>query len=190
MRLTLLTLPLLLISCCLCGQSNGLTASVGYFAPYGVQYGAKAGITIPWKNWESEKKEDQFRTYNVTIDPQIGYFTYPKVQNNFLINMDLAIHTRKNDKRFSPMASVGIGYLLGLQKQDGTVNLATGEINFETNTLHYFVPTVNLGFDISSKKSLGFYFKGFFGRKIIRELKDSSFFGAEAGITFNIHQKN
>ncbi|KAA3636528.1 MAG: hypothetical protein DWQ02_08115 [Bacteroidetes bacterium] len=172
------------------GQNTKMPVSIGYFAPYGVQYGAKAGISIPWKNWESDRKEDQIRSYNLTLDPQIGYFVFPEVQNNFFLNMELAIRSHKNEKRFSPMASAGLGYLLGLQKQEGSVNLATGEIDFETTALHYFVPTVSLGFNIKPKKSMGYYFKGFFGRKIIRGLEGSTIIGAEAGITFNINQKN
>ena len=82
--------------------------------------------------------------------------------------------------------SIGAGYLLARQKQGGTVNLGTGEIEDDVESLHYFLPTVNAGFRLIPKKKVGYYFKLFYGRKITGQQEDSVFFGLETGVNFNI----
>ena len=170
------------------GQANSNTLSIGYYAPYGIQFGAKLGASFTLKNWDKESESS--RVSKLSVQPQISYFVFPDVQHNVLLNNEIVYSLHKVDKRFFPMVSVGTGYLLAIQNTDGSVNLATGDISNNTETLHYFLPTFNLGFGIAPKKSIGFYTKAFYGHKIGSISENEAFFGIDLGILIQLQKRN
>lgn len=171
-------------------QRDTTSFSLGYFAPYGTHIGSKAGLSFNLKNWEPQKAGKKDRIHKLNLSPQIGYFFFSKVQHNYLINFEASYQSTSPGKRFSPLASVALGYLMARQKQGGAVSLATGDITYDVKTIHYFTPTVNLGFTISTKRNIGYYLKGFCGRKITTQQANSALFGLELGISAKIKRKN
>ena len=84
------------------------------------------------------------------------------------------------------MASIGLGYLLSRQKQGGSVHLGTGEITYDVQSIGYFTPTLNTGFDLKPRKVAGYYLRGFYGRKMTTYQENAAIFGLETGLIFNI----
>lgn len=190
LRTSLLFSLLFLLVFRVSAQKDDPTLSLGYFAPYGVQFGAKGTASFHLKDWHHKTSNDSTKTQQLNISPGIGYFVFPSVQRNYLLNVETIYQLRNSTKRFTPMASIGIGYLLSRQKLGGSVNLATGDITYDVETLHHFLPTLNIGFNIVPRKTIGYYLKGFFGRKFTADRANSSFFGLETGLTWYLKRKN
>ncbi len=171
------------------GQERSTELSVGYFAPYGLQFGGKIGASFNYKQWKLNAEDGAAPIHKLNINPQLGYFVNPDVQQNVLFNTELSYQRKKANKRFAPIAALGLGYLLAFQQLGGTVNLANGQIHTEKETLHYFTPTLNLGFEVEPKKSIGYYFKLFYGRKFGAQRVDSSIFGVEFGMLLKMKKK-
>jgi len=171
-------------------QKDTVAVSFGYFAPYGVQVGGKTGLSFNLKSWTVERENRSNKIRKIDVSPQVGYFFFPGVQNNLLLNCDVAYSVAKSGARVVPIASIGLGYLLARQRQEGTVNLATGELKQDVKTLHYFTPTVNAGFAVSTKRSMSYFMKAFYGRKIGFQQEDASFFGLELGLSVKLKREN
>lgn len=171
-------------------QKDKPAVFLGYFAPYGSQFGGKAAVSFHVKNWKKEDQTEARRTHQFYLSPQFGYFVFPSVQRNYLFNLESVYQRTRPNKRFAPTASVGLGYLLARQQQEGAVHLGTGEITYEVTSLHYFTPTIGLGFNIIPKKVIGYYLKGFYGRKITSQQENAAIFGLEGGLIFNVGYKN
>lgn len=179
---------ILLIVCCtscqlLIGQKSK-TVAVAYFAPYFGQIGGKVGLAFDLKTWQGNSAKGNM--HQLKVSPQLGYFVYPNVQENLFINSELTYQINSPDKRFYPMVGLGLGYLLGRQRQDGSVDLATGTISHNREALHHLVPTLSLGLGRKTEKSVGYYFKAFFGRKITFSAEYAAFFGLELGVNFKL----
>ncbi len=164
-------------------QSKPSSMYLGYFAPYGIQIGAKVGTSFEVKQWDASKSS---RSFSLSVRPHVGYFSFPDVQHNFLVNTEVVLRTRKSAKRFAPLASLGLGYILGRQRTDGTVDLGTGKRTFNVDTLHQLAPTIGLGFDVLPKKRLGFFLHAFYGPSLISQRANAAFFGLELGVLFNL----
>ena len=159
---------------------------ISYCAPYAIQTGGKIGTSFDLKQWESKTKKDISKTHRLQFSPQLAYFAFPTVQQNLLVNSELIYRYNKSDKRFYPKAGIALGYLWANQKKEGTVNLGTGEISYESENLHYFVPTLNLGFGGDPKKHIGYFFNAFYGRKFSAQAENDAFFGLEFGISIHL----
>lgn len=160
-------------------QMDTPSLTVGFFAPYGVQYGGKVAWAFTLKDYT---KIGRSRVDQLRFSPQVSYFVFPEVQRNVLINGAFLYQRLQPEKALAPMAALGFGYLLARQNQEGTVNLGTGEIDFVTESRHSFVPTLGLGVLINPQKRFGFYLKGFYGRKITAQYEDGAFFGLNFGL--------
>ena len=161
--------------------SQEIPLQISYYAPYGVQYGGKISTIFTYKNWPADSTNTQW-SHQFQIGPQLAYFVFPQVQQNVLINAEFLFRTQKIGSRFYPLGAIGLGYLISVQQQDGTIHLGTGKVTHNSTTLHQFVPTVNLGFGVDPKKHLGFYFKAFYGGKTILKEENEALFGAELGL--------
>ena len=171
-------------------QDQGIPIQVGYYAPFGIHLGAKVGSAFTLKSWSPTEEEGRHKIHALEIQPQIGYFQYPTVQENLLVNAEIVYRNRKSDKRFYRMASIGLGYIAGFQRQGGTVDLSTGDIAHDVETLHQFAPTINLGFGKDPSGKLGYYFKVFYGGQLGGPTENAAFFGAEVGLAFWIAKNN
>ncbi len=186
MKNTIAILFILLKCSATMAQDKAIPIDIGYFAPYVLQVGGKIGTSFELKNWKPQDETEKQIIHSLSISPQIGYFFNPNIQRNFLINTELVYKRKKSPTKIYPTASIGLGYMLGVQQQDGAVNLATGKIEKNTKSINYFVPTLNIGFAKDPKKILGYYFKASYGRRISTEVEDSALFGLELGLRINL----
>ena len=157
---------------------------VGYYAPYGNQFGARVGVAYPFKKWNTET-----RIKELNITPKLGYFVKPDIQQNYILDVALEYKWYKPSRKMQPKLGFSLGYLLSRQNVDGTVNLANGNINFRKRTLNAFVPTINFGFERKNEKLLSYYYSVFYGRKFLGQEVNSDFVGLEIGLIFNLSKK-
>ena len=174
----------------LIGQKTPVNLSTAYYAPYGVQYGFNLGVKIPFRQWPIETAMKNNRFYRLSFYPQLSYFVYPTVQRNIFLNQEWMISRHRMDKRFFSTLSIGTGYQLAWENQGGTVNLGSGDINNKREMEHQFVPTLNVGFGVDPEQKLGWYFKAFFGRRIVFNATNETYIGAELGLLFNLSKSN
>jgi hypothetical protein len=171
-------------------QNNNKEWQVGYFAPYISNMGGTVGYAFDLKELEDNSKEKRKRKQRLQFLTQLGYFAQTNVSRNLLLNPELVYRWNKSDKRFFLTSSVGAGYLLAFQRQDGTLNLGTGEIDYRYDALNYFLPTLNLGLGVEPKKHLGFFFKATYGRKLSVQNANAAFVGLSTGLIIKFHPKN
>jgi hypothetical protein len=168
-------------------QNNNKEWQVGYFAPYISNMGGTVGYAFDLRELEDNSTEQRKSKHRLQVLTQLGYFTQANVSQNFLLNPELVYRWNKLDKRFFLTSSVGTGYLLSFQRQDGSLNLGTGETDYRYDALNYFLPSSNIGLGVDPKKHLGFYFKATYGRKLSIQNANAAFVGISTGliVTFN-----
>ncbi len=177
-KTSLLFLVALFISCShLLAQKKAMEWQVGYTAPYLVNAGGNAGVAIDISTFNKPKSNHRLQVLS-----QLSYFSQFNIAHNLLVNPEIVYKWNRTSKRFYLSSSFGFGYLLSFQKQDGTLNLATGETDYRYDALHYFLPNFNLGFGIDPKKRLGFYFKATYGKKYGSKNISSGFAGVSTGL--------
>jgi hypothetical protein len=179
-----------LLSSSVLAQNNNKEWQVGYFAPYISNMGGTVGFAFDLKELGDNSKEKRKSKQRLQILTQLGYFTQTNVSQNFLLNPELVYRWNISNKRFFLTSSIGAGYLLAFQRQDGTLNLGTGEIEYGYDALNYFLPTLNLGLGVEPKKHLGFFFKATYGRKLSVQNANAAFVGLSTGLIIKFHPKN
>lgn len=176
-----------LISFSVVAQKKDLEWQLGYFTPYLSNMGGTVGCAFDLKELGEDSREQRKSKQRLQLLTQLGYFTQTNVSHNILLNPEWVYKLNRLNKRFFLTSSVGTGYLLAFQRQDGALNLGTGEIDYRYEALNYFLPTLNIGFGVDPKKHLGFYFKTSYGRKLSAQNANAGFFAISSGLilTFN-----
>jgi hypothetical protein len=185
-RTILLSIFTCLVTITLMGQITEKEWQVGYFAPYLSNLGGTVGYVFDLKELGEDSNEQRKNQQRLQLLTQLGYFTQTNVSQNILLNPELVYRWNKLDKRFFLTSSVGAGYLLSFQRQDGTLNLATGETDYRYEAQNYFLPTLNLGLGVTTKKHLGFYFKTTYGRKLSTQNANAGFVGISTGLILKL----
>ena len=178
-----------LVSSSVLAQNNNKEWQVGYIAPYISNRGGTVGYAFDLKELGDHSTEKRQGRQRLQFLSQLGYFTQPNVSRNLLFNPELVYRWNKSDKRFFLTSSVGAGYLLSFQRQVGTLNLGTGEIDYRYDALNYFLPTLNLGLRVEPKKHLGFSFKVSYGRKLSTQNVNAAFVGLSTGLIAKFNSK-
>jgi len=190
MRLLFLLIIILPLASNLAAQNKATELQVGYYTPYFANMGATVGYGIDVKNWEKVPENKRSKTHRLQLLPQLSYFNQPNTAHNLLLNPEIIYKWAKSGKRFYLASSIGTGYLLSFQRQEGAVSLSTGEIDYQNERLHFFVPNVNLGFGVDPRKRIGFYFKAFYGRKLSASQANAAFIGLSTGVLIKLSQNN
>lgn len=170
-------------------QERNIEWQVGYFAPYISNMGGTLGYAFDLKELGDNSTEIRKSKQRLQLLTQLGYFTQINVSHNLLLNPELVYKWNKSDKRFFITSSVGVGYLHSFQKQDGTLNIGTGEIDYKYEALNYFLPSLNIGLGVDPKKHLGFYFKATYGRKLSVQNANAAFLGLSTGFILKFNSK-
>ncbi len=165
------------------------TLQVGYFGPYFTNVGGTVGYAFTLKTWEKTSANKRSKTHSLQLLPQVGYYHQPRVSHNLLFNPEVSYQWQKRDKRFFLLAAVGTGYLLTFKKQDGIINLGTGDIDYRYKQLHSFVPNISLGFGVAPCKTISFYFKAYYGRQLRFDAVNTAFIGLSTGILIHLKYK-
>ncbi len=180
----------LLLSGSLFAQKADNTLHVGYIGPYFTNIGGTVGYAFTLKTWERTPPNKRNKTHSLQLLPQVAYYHQPRVSHNVLFNPELLYKWQKQDKRFFLLAAVGAGYQLTFKKQDGILNLGTGEIDYRYKQLHSFVPNMSLGFGVAPRTAIGFFFKAYYGRQLRFGAVNTAFIGFSTGILINLKYKN
>jgi hypothetical protein len=170
-------------------QRKDIEWQVGYFAPYLSNMGGTLGCAFDLKEIGEDSKEQRKSKQRLQLLTQLGYFAQTNVSHNILLNPELVYSWNKLDKRLFLTSSVGAGYLLSFQKQDGSLNLGTGETDYRYEARNYFLPTLNIGLGVDPKKLLGFYFKTSYGRKLSTLNANAGFFAISMGLILKFNSK-
>lgn len=170
-------------------QNSNKEWQVGYFAPYISNMGGTLGYAFDLKEFGDNSNKQRISKHYLQILTQLGYFTQTNVSHNLLLNPELVYRWNKSDKRFFLTSSVGAGYLIAFQRQDGSLNLGTGKMDYRYDALNYFLPTLNLGLGVDPKKHVGFYFKATYGRKLSVQNANAAFLGLSTGLILKFNSK-
>jgi hypothetical protein len=163
---------------------------LGYLAPYLTNTGVTAGWAFDLKEFGKNSIEQRKTVNRLQLLTQLGYFTQINVSKNIFLNPEMVYKWKKLDKRFFLTSSFGAGYLRSFQRQDGTLNLATGELDYRNEILNYFLPNLNVGFGLDAKKHLGFYLKSTYGRKVSMQNANAAFWAISTGLIVKINSKD
>ena len=165
---------------------NFLPISIGYYTPYGVNPGLKIGTYFEWKEWGNT--EDNNRK-TLSINPKIGYWNAISYSNNvhrtMLIDGSLEYKSYTRNQRFYGLAAVTLGYHLSFERVANSVNIGMGQQTPTIETLHYFVPTLNLGFGQRINDKLEYYFKIDGGQRLNTSTDNDLFVAAELGLVIH-----
>lgn len=178
--LSYLLLCFLLMTGTVIAQKQGSEWQLGYFAPYITHIGGTMGYSFDLKNSAQKRQHLQLLT-------SISYFSQIRVSNHIFLNPEVTYRWHTTGKRFFLSAAIAPGYLLSFQKQEGTLNLATGEIDYRYDVVNSFVPNLNAGLGIEPKKSIGFYVKASYGRRFNPESIQAAFMALSAGFIFKLN---
>jgi hypothetical protein len=172
------------------GQNSNKQWQVGYFTPYFSDRGVTVGYAFDLKELRDDSAEQRKSNHRLQILAQLGYYSQANLSNNILLNPELVYRWNKIDKRFFLTSSVGTGYLFTLQRQEGSLNLATGETDYRNDALNYFLPTLNMGLGVDPKKNVGFYFKTTYGKKFSKQNANKGIFAISTGLILKFNSKN
>lgn len=178
-----------LVSSSVVAQKKDMEWQVGYFAPYLSNMGSIVGCAFDLKEFGVDSKEQRKSKHRPQLLTQLAYFWQTNVSQNIMLDPELVYRWNTLDKRFFLSSSVGAGYLLSFQKQDGTLNLGTGEIDYRNKALNYFLPTLNMGLGVDPKKHIGFYLKTTYGRKFSTQNANAGFFAVSTGLILKFTSK-
>ncbi|MDP5170343.1 MAG: hypothetical protein NWR72_08850 [Bacteroidia bacterium] len=170
-------------------QERDIEWQVAYFAPYLSNIGGSLGRTFTLKELGENAKERRKSQQRLQLLTQCSYFTQSNVSQNLVLNPELVYRLNKSDKRFFFTSSVGAGYLLAFQRQDGSLNLGTGEIDYRYDAINYFLPSLNIGLGIDPKKYLGLFIKATYGGKLSVQNTNAAFFAISTGLMLRLHSK-
>ena len=157
---------------------------LSYFSPFGNNFGAKLGTTLPIKDWEDLKKKGI--TSSLFLAPQLGFFVRPSVNRNYLINAEIGIKRSAIERKSYLAYSFGIGYLLSSEVLGGAVNLGTGDFTENTELRSFLLPTLNVELGSHKRKRFTLFYRLSYGRKISFNDEDAGFFAFEIGTRFLI----
>lgn len=162
-----LLIPLFLLPLLLHSQSNFKPDKIGisYLGNWAIQPGAKLNAQYKLKEWSSTKN-DLERTKSWFLSPEVGVFTRPNHNTNFLLNAAIGYQRQKADRKFYSNYSLSLGYLYQSQITSLSVNLSDGSLQNERENRHYFVPTTNVEWGNSFNKKLGWFSRQSLGYKL------------------------
>ena len=163
------------------GGDGAVMWRTGYFAPYLLNIGGTAGLSIGLKDWvgNTDKRPGDHRIQLLT---QLNYFTQLNVSNHLLINPEIEYRWNKTGKRIFLSTSIGAGYMLSFLRKEGKLNLATGEIDYRHEASSHFVPNLNFGLGLEPRKVIGCFLKATYGFKWGTSDASEGFVGLSSGI--------
>jgi hypothetical protein len=187
MKNQITVLFLVLVSTGLLAQTTQV--SVGYYAPFAIEPGAKAGVHLYLKDWATEKtkKDVELLKHNyLFINPQVGFFSRPRNHSSLLINGDVGVKRQKDGKKTYSAFSVGLGYLAKFSITSFTVNFSGEIIKKERERQDFFLPTINYEFGGSINQTIGWYTKCSYGIKLSSTIEKQPALFTEFGMKFNL----
>ncbi len=157
-----------------------LPLTISYYGPYFLQYGGNIGTSIPLKS--ISKEAHQFR-----LEPSIGYFERGRKQRNVNLRIQGQYFYYNDQKSWHPTGGISLSYIQSWQETGGSVNLGSGEIDYDLRTISQIAPCLNLGYRYHPSAKYNFSFQLFYGPAIDLNGPNAGFFGLEIGMSYNFN---
>ena len=165
--------------------SGGASYTLGYFSPFGVHPGLKAGVELELKAWEVAAEGDKAaKLRSLVLSPQLGYFANNNDYWAGLINAELGYKRQRSGKKGWTMLSVGTGYLNQQKVTTVSTNLA-GEKTLTRETRNFVQPSIHATFGRDFSAKLGGYAKLGYGKRFSGSAPDAGMLLLELGLRFS-----
>ena len=188
MKKNLLLLLLLFIFISVTAQEKSPPSfTLGYFAPYGISPGVKAGADLVLKNWSlgnSEKENSRLKNYTLVLQPQVGFYNSRLNYSSVLVNAGAAIKRQAEGSRSYFAVGAGLGYLARFQITSYRVNFQGEIIERQRERQDFLLPTVNVEYGIRLVSKFGLYARVHYGKKFSSAYENSAVLFTEAGIRY------
>lgn len=180
MKKSILILTFLLINTIIFAQntSNQFPINISYYGHFAYQPGLKIGTSYTFKEWENSKKVNQ-----LTVNPQVGFFFFPRTSTNLVINTEIAYRIQQIGKSRYSTFSIGFGYMAESQFLGLSTNIGNGNTTKKDRQLyHAFMPTLNYEFANQLNEQLDWFLKLSAGTKLSTEQASNAVVFTEIGI--------
>ncbi|MEM9934178.1 MAG: hypothetical protein AAF824_11215 [Bacteroidota bacterium] len=161
-------------------KKEGIHIIIGYLGQVGIHPGGEVGLQLPLA--ELAISSNPSVQHSLVLIPKVGLFFRGRRERSLWVHTDLGILRRKEEKHFTSILGVGVGYLGQSTLESESVNLGTGEISGDSRMqVHYIIPTLH--YEVGSKlgESIRWYTKLSAGPKLGAEEVEMALF-LEAGI--------
>lgn len=182
MKKSILILPFLLINTVIFAQntSNQFPINISYYGHFAYQPGLKIGTTYIFKEWKGEEKVSQ-----LTVNPQVGFYFFPEMSTNFVINTEIGYRRQHLDKPRYSTFSIGLGYMAEFQFIGFSTNIGNGNTTKKDRELHHlFMPTINYEFANQFNKRLDWFLKLSVGTKLSTQQESNAVLFTEVGVKY------
>lgn len=154
---------------------------IGYFAPFGIQIGGSVAYTDVLKQ--------PIGAHQWWWRAQIGYFAQPNVSDAVFLHPEIEYRRCRPGQYFYGSFSIGSSLAYILRKQEGTLNLANGDIEYQTEDTLFIIPRISPGMGVAPRKRVGGYLRASYGQQLGGDVGRQAFFSAAAGLAFSMHSK-
>jgi hypothetical protein len=167
-------------------QTRGAGFELGYIAPYFTNAGFSTSYLFGLKKQalSSHPADDKQRSIYFSLG--MSYFAQQHVSRQVLVLPEMVFASIHPGRKWSVLPSLGVGYLLSFQKQEASLNLANGQMDYRYQTIHSVLPEIQVALLYQYKSCLGIFLRGFYGRKLSSTVPHTAFFGLSAGMRFTI----
>ena len=181
-RFTAIICFLLLSASALAQNQNGFPLSVGYLGHFGFQPGLKVSTEFSLMGRDLPNAPKQW-----FASPQVGIFTNPGDDTNYLINFEAGFKKNNTSKHRYRAFTAGLGYMAQSKLVAFAVNLGNGDTDSrERDTRHFALPTLSFEHGWATHKPLGWYIKYTVGSALGGERETSLTLFIEAGVKFKL----
>lgn len=172
-----------------CAQNQGPEVQVAYVAPFLSQSGGSLGAAFQVHSNDRIGRKGRTQIQSIKILPQFTYFRQREASTNFFFHPELVYKLQKQNGRSYLLASLGVGYLATFQRQEGRLDLGSGEIEYDRELLHGFFSGLNAGIGVDLRANFGLFVKATYGRAWRFGTPNTAFFGATVGAQFTLKAK-
>ena len=172
---------------CISAQDRGaIPMSVSYLGHFGFQPGIKVGTEFPLMG-RSNTENYSMQWY---VSPQIGFFTNPGSDSNYLLNFETGFKKQKKGKNSYTAFALGLGYRIRSKITSFSVNLGTGnQSNRQRETQGFLLPTLNYERGWRTDRPLSWFFKTSAGITSFSGDENQFMLFTEFGVKFRIKQE-
>jgi len=166
-------------------ESRIENVSIGYLGNVGYRPGIKVGTQFSLKKWETPIN-DYTKLKSFYVNPQVGFYTYPKVHTGYVVNADFGYKRIKDNTQQYSAFSIGLGGLLQSQITKRAISLTDGSSENIRENWSWFLSTVNYEFGKAINEQMGWYSKASYGFKVSTTRENASVLFLEAGVQFKL----
>lgn len=153
-----------LLSICsdLSAQEN-VQFSLGYWGQAAIQPGLKLGASFDLAEITTKNKD---RSRQLYLSPQLGFYSYSNVNQNYLANVEVGLISGKVEKGGFSSLGIGFAYLASNETIGGTLSIDDGSFIRQKELNSFFMPSLNYSYGGSINSRIGWYNKYSLGTKM------------------------